>query len=145
MRSIRLTLSVLVVCTALTACGGGDGVGAPDPTGAPSPVTGPPTASPSASPDPGDASTAPPPPTRPKRPGGGPTLPPPAGDTTLTGTVTSGVEPGCLLLDGYLLLGGPRDVLASGARVTVSGRAQPDTVTTCQEGIPFMVESARRS
>ncbi|MEH0938913.1 hypothetical protein [Micromonospora psammae] len=143
MRSIRLTLSVLVVCTALTACGGGDGVGAPDPTGAPSPVTGPPTASPSASPD--DASTAPPPPTRPKRPGGGPTLPPPAGDTTLTGTVTSGVEPGCLLLDGYLLLGGPRDVLASGARVTVSGRAQPDTVTTCQEGIPFMVESARRS
>ena len=65
--------------------------------------------------------------------------------TTLTGTVSSGVEPGCLLLDGYLLLGGPRDVLKPGARVTVTGQAEPGMMTTCQQGTPFVVESAKRS
>ena len=37
----------------------------------------------------------------------------------------AGVEPNCLLLDGYLLVGGPRDVLNAGARVTVTGRVSP--------------------
>lgn len=68
-----------------------------------------------------------------------------AAPTTLTGTITPGVEPGCLLLDGYLLIGGPTDVLRSGARVTVTGRVQPDVMTTCQQGTPFTVESARTS
>ena len=70
---------------------------------------------------------------------------PPPGVLTLTGTVSSGVEPGCLLLDSYLLLGGPADVLKPGARVTVTGQAQPDLMTTCQQGTPFVVESAKRS
>jgi hypothetical protein len=60
---------------------------------------------------------------------------------TLTGTITAGVEHRCLLLDGYLLVGGDRTVIRAGARVTVTGRIVPDLVTTCQQGIPFMVTS----
>ncbi len=78
-----------------------------------------------------------------KRPPNGPSLPPGPGGDTLTGTVSQGVEPNCLLLDGYLLVGGPRDVLRPGATVTVTGRSQPDMMTTCQQGTPFVVESAR--
>uniref|UniRef100_UPI001F1E8FCD hypothetical protein n=1 Tax=Micromonospora acroterricola TaxID=2202421 RepID=UPI001F1E8FCD len=95
-------------------------------------------------PDPGAPTTPTAPRPTPKSPGG-PTLPPPVGATTLTGTITRGVEPNCVLLDGYLLIGGPRDVLAAGARVTVTGRVEPDTMTTCQQGTPFMVENAHRS
>jgi len=62
---------------------------------------------------------------------------------TLTGTVTAGVEPNCLLLDNYLLVGGPRDVIRPGARISVVGRPEPDLMTTCQQGTPFRVESAR--
>jgi hypothetical protein len=61
----------------------------------------------------------------------------------LTGTVTAGVEANCLLLDGYLLVGGPRDQLRVGTRVTVTGRVQADLMTTCQQGTPFVVETAQ--
>jgi hypothetical protein len=61
---------------------------------------------------------------------------------TLTGTVVPGVEAGCLLLDGYLLLGGPREVIHAGARVTVTGHVRPDVLTICQQGTPFVVETA---
>ncbi|PZF83495.1 hypothetical protein [Micromonospora deserti] len=143
MRTLRLAVSALLVCVALGACGGGgDGTSTPTPTGA-QPVTDLPTpdSTPTTGPVGPTAPTQSPAPTRP----GGPTKPPPAGDTTLTGVVTAGVEPNCLLLDGYLLIGGPRDVLAAGARVTVTGRAQPDMLTTCQQGKPFVVETARRT
>jgi hypothetical protein len=62
---------------------------------------------------------------------------------TLTGTVTAGVEPHCLLLDGYLLVGGDRAVIRAGARLTVTGRVAPDLVTTCQQGTPLVVTTAR--
>jgi hypothetical protein len=62
---------------------------------------------------------------------------------TLTGNVTPGVEANCLLLDGYLLVGGPREHLRAGARVTVTGRVQADLMTTCQQGTPFVVETAQ--
>lgn len=81
-------------------------------------------------------------------PGGGPTTVPggptkrPAGPTTLTGTVVAGVEPGCLLLDQYLLVGGAPAVLRAGARVKVTGRVEAGMVTTCQQGTPFVVETA---
>jgi len=68
---------------------------------------------------------------------------PPSGSgrpMTLTGTVTAGVENTCLLLDGHLLVGGPRDLLHGGARVTVTGYVQRDLMTICQQGIPFMVQ-----
>jgi hypothetical protein len=67
---------------------------------------------------------------------------PRSGWLTLTGTAYPGVESGCLLLHGYLLVGGPRDLLAGGQPVRVTGRVQPDLVTTCQQGIPLLVESA---
>ncbi|MEU9505023.1 hypothetical protein AB0D32_01920 [Micromonospora sp. NPDC048170] len=145
MRTFRLAVSALAVCVALSACGGQDGTGdtTPTPTGA-QPVTSPPSPDPSVPPTPGDPvdPTAPalPPPSKGT---GGPTSPP-AGGTTLTGTVTSGVEPNCLLLDNYLLVGGPRDVLTPGVKVTVTGRVQRDLLTTCQQGTPFLVETARR-
>jgi hypothetical protein len=60
-----------------------------------------------------------------------------------TGEVVAGVEPGCLLLDNdeirYLLLGGDRDQLQPGRRVTVFGVADPGTPTTCMEGVPLRV------
>ena len=61
---------------------------------------------------------------------------------TLTGTVAPGVEAGCLLLDNYLLLGGARDVVYPGARVTVTGRVRSGLMTICQQGTPFVVETA---
>lgn len=64
---------------------------------------------------------------------------------TLTGTVVPGVESGCLLLStaqgAYLLVGGDRAVLRAGATVTVQGRPDPTLLTTCQQGVPFVVAS----
>jgi hypothetical protein len=62
---------------------------------------------------------------------------------TVTGTVVAGVEEGCLLLDGYLLLNPPTGVVKAGARVRVTGQIRTDLVSTCQQGIPLLVESAR--
>jgi hypothetical protein len=70
------------------------------------------------------------------------------GPETKTGTVVAGVEPNCLLLEGAgdpLLLIFKDEALRStakvGSRVTVSGTAEPGTMTTCQQGTPFMVAS----
>jgi hypothetical protein len=69
---------------------------------------------------------------------------------TLSGTVAAGVEPDCLLLQGngkpHLLIF--NDVAlkaraAVGASVTVVGVAKPAQMTTCQQGIPFLVSSLR--
>jgi hypothetical protein len=69
----------------------------------------------------------------------------PAGRVTVTGTVTEGVEPGCLLLDAgggpYLLVGGDRAKLSPGRRVVVSGRVDRDLLSTCQQGEPLVVAS----
>ncbi|WUI05570.1 hypothetical protein OHQ87_20290 [Micromonospora sp. NBC_00421] len=141
----------------LAGCGSGDGT---DVTGPPATPTSSPstTATPSTTGAPSAPSTGalppgasvPPggpklPPGGPKLPPGGPKLPPGVGATELTGTIESGVEPGCLLLDGHQLVGGPKDVLVVGARVSIIGRARPDLMSTCQQGVPFVVESARRS
>ena len=79
-----------------------------------------------------------------------PTVSGAADEQTITGTVTAGVEPGCLLLSGdkdaHLLIFGDESVRSQvkvGARLTVTGRAEPDTVTTCQQGIPFRVTAVR--
>lgn len=77
-----------------------------------------------------------------------PTTPSPQGvERTLTGTLEEGVEVGCLLLvtdDGqFLLLGEPARALstAGAGTVTVTGTEQPDLMTTCQQGTPFVVAS----
>ncbi len=77
------------------------------------------------------------------------TKPPAAtGSETLSGTVTAGVEPNCLLLTGngpahLLLFEDPslRSKAQIGASITVVGTAAPTQLTTCQQGIPFIVTS----
>jgi hypothetical protein len=72
-----------------------------------------------------------------------PTQPP--GEVTVTGVVAEGVEAGCLLLDGggrrYLLVGGDRGKLRTGARVTVTGRVDRGLLSTCQQGEPLVVSA----
>lgn len=86
----------------------------------------------------------------PSRDPGVPESPPSVTSTTekpsevmVAGVVVSGVETGCLVLDtdaeDYLLLGGDHDVLQPGRSVEVRGAPKPDTVTTCQQGVPFEV------
>ena len=68
-----------------------------------------------------------------------------AGTRRLQGTVSTGVEAGCLLLtapDGvYLLVGGDRGLLRAGETVVVTGVVDRHLVTTCQQGIPLVVSS----
>jgi hypothetical protein len=67
---------------------------------------------------------------------------PGAGEVTVTGVVEAGVETGCLLLEGYLLLDGNPAVIQPGRRVRVTGRVNRDIVSYCQQGTPLMVTSA---
>jgi hypothetical protein len=62
---------------------------------------------------------------------------------SVTGTVVAGTEAGCVLVNGYLLLDGPADVLVPGQEVAVVGTPAPDAVTTCMQGKPLKVVSAR--
>lgn len=63
------------------------------------------------------------------------------GVTELTGFPTPGVESGCWLLDGYLLLGGDQELISSGREVQVTGAVEEGVMTTCQQGTPFRVDS----
>jgi hypothetical protein len=70
------------------------------------------------------------------------------GPVTVVGTVTEGVEPGCLLLaatDGgqFLLVGGERAELRAGRRVAVTGRVDHGLLSTCQQGEPLVVASIK--
>jgi hypothetical protein len=72
------------------------------------------------------------------------------GGETLTGTISAGVEPGCLILQGpdshhVLVFDDPalRAEAKVGATVTVTGRAEPTQLTTCQQGVPFIVTAVR--
>jgi hypothetical protein len=80
-------------------------------------------------------------------PSGGPTG---AGAKTISGTVEEGVEPGCRLLKdatgSYLLVFGETGLKAEapvGAKVTLTGTAKPGMMSTCQQGVPFMVTAVR--
>ncbi|MEU4221638.1 hypothetical protein [Actinoplanes sp. NPDC026623] len=68
------------------------------------------------------------------------------GNKTITGTITAGVEPGCLLLDDHLLIikdAALQSVAKVGASVTATGHAEPGMMTTCQQGTPFVVTTIR--
>jgi hypothetical protein len=138
MKTLRLAGSVLVAALTLTACGEAGPTSPTAPGGA--------LVTSSTSPDPTGSGPATPAPTTPPT-STGPTRgrpPSPGSPTTLSGVVREGVEAGCYLIDNYLLVGGPRDVIAAGGRLTVTGRVQADLMTTCQQGIPFVVETATR-
>ena len=70
------------------------------------------------------------------------------GGQTITGKVTAGVEPNCLLLQDatgshLLIFHDPalRSAAAVGAEVTLTGESQPKMMSTCQQGVPFIVSS----
>jgi hypothetical protein len=69
---------------------------------------------------------------------------------TLSGTVAAGVEPNCLILQGggthhVLIFDDPalRTQAKVGSSITVTGRAEPSQMTTCQQGVPFIVTAVR--
>ena len=62
---------------------------------------------------------------------------------TLTGIPERGVEASCLL-DTYLLVGGDRVLLGSGAKVTVTGHTEPDLMSFCQQGIYLVVDTVTK-
>jgi hypothetical protein len=141
MKTLRMAACGLIATLALSACAqdGGDTTASPTETGAPTVTTSPTGASPT---DPMPP-TAVPPSKGPGLPTSGPASPPASGSMTISGTITSGVEPGCLLIDDFLLVGGPKNVLRAGAKVTVTGEVKADLMTTCQQGTPFVVQSAK--
>jgi hypothetical protein len=69
---------------------------------------------------------------------------------TISGTVTAGVEPNCLVLQdakgSHLLIfddSALRADAAVGSRVTLTGRSDPSMMSTCQQGVPFLVTSVK--
>ena len=119
---------------ALTACGSADQPGAQPGVSPTTPATSP-------------ASTG--------SPGSTPTedLPVPSasstgrGYMTVRGTVSKGVEKGCLVFtpesassEGTWVLIGNTAGLEPGQTVTISGARRDDMATVCQQGMPFMVE-----
>lgn len=158
MRTLRIVAMTVLVGAVLAGCGQAE----TPPTEPGGPVSSPTQPSPDPQPSsaqPGSAQSSPTSqptsPTRPSptykanpvppvkdtpRPGGGQ----PGGPMVLTGTIREAeVGKNCLLLDEYLLIGGPRDVVRAGARVVVTGHVAPDVVTTCMVGTPFLVERAQ--
>jgi hypothetical protein len=70
--------------------------------------------------------------------------------TTISGTVESGVETGCLVLEHEGTLYGiygsfDSSVVYAGAQVTLHGKIDRGMMTTCQQGTPFVVEDAQTS
>jgi len=69
--------------------------------------------------------------------------------TTLTGTITEGVESGCLVLTDEAgavlanLIGIDPATVTFEVTVEVTGKFQPDMMTTCQQGSPFAVATVQ--
>lgn len=133
-----MVLANLLAVSLLAACGGAGVVDRP--VGADPSITGP-TSSPTDGPTPGpttDPATELPDDRLPADPSGK------RGEVrTLTGVLVTGEEAGCLLLeDGgrrWLLLGPDVAGARPGTRVVVVGTPSPSTMTTCQQGTPFVV------
>lgn len=88
-------------------------------------------------------------------PANSPSLPPPSesskpgstSEMTITGTVQSGVESGCLILEYegtvYGIYGNyDASIVYAGAEVTLRGVVDSGMMTTCQQGTPFVVSEA---
>jgi hypothetical protein len=130
------------VAFALVGCGSEQGSGGATPTVTISPTT---TATPTSSAPATPSATG----TIPGGPDPSDPVPLPTvskGTTvTLTGIPERGVEASCLLLDKYLLIGGDRALLGSGAKVTVTGHTEPDMMSFCQQGIYLVVDTVTKT
>lgn len=66
------------------------------------------------------------------------------GEITVTGTVEEGVESGCLLLAGFVLVQGQgHEPIEAGQNVKVTGRVDTSLGTTCQQGVALVVNSVQ--
>jgi hypothetical protein len=68
-------------------------------------------------------------------------------EMTISGTVESGVESGCLVMtyknEVYGIFGDfDKDVVKPGAKVKLHGHLEPDMMSFCMQGTPFVVEEA---
>jgi hypothetical protein len=130
---IRRSVVPAALLLALTAgCANNNGIDA----GAPAPASS--ADIPSAFPEPSGSASA----------GSAPEASAPAGATTITGTVRAGVEPGCLLLNDatgdHLLVFKDEAMeksVKAGGEVTVTGKTETGMMTTCMQGVPFVVSS----
>jgi hypothetical protein len=149
MRRVSVSLAVVLVA-ALAGCSatreGGDPLPAPSVSTATAPASVAPSPSLSLPEDPTLLPTL-----LPTPPGRNPSPRPikPSGANTpkivnVTGTVTEGVEPGCLLLDNYLLVNAPTSLVYAGVKVRLTLEVRSDLVSTCQQGTPAMITSAQR-
>jgi hypothetical protein len=104
------------------------------------------TVSPSLPPPAGQPSFSPKPKPKPN-PNPKPTGKPGRAVVTVRGTVSTGVEAGCLMLTAngtaYQLVGGDRSALRAGRTVEVVGEVQPELATTCQQGTPLLVRQIK--
>ena len=68
-------------------------------------------------------------------------------EITVVGVVEAGVEKGCIILRSgeamWQLVGSSDPLIQLGARISVTGRTNPDLVTTCQQGTPLQVSVVR--
>jgi len=145
MRRVTVPLAVVLVA-ALAGCSATREDGGPVPSPSVSTATAPATPSPSLS-LPADPTLLQTPPGR--NPSPRPMSPRPSGVKTpkvvnVTGTVIEGVEPGCLLLDNYLLVNAPTSLVYAGVKVRLTLEIRTDLVSTCQQGTPAMITSAQR-
>jgi hypothetical protein len=77
---------------------------------------------------------------------------PSASSVTISGTVSAGVEPHCLILRDaagshslYFHDESLRPLAPAGAKVTLIGHPEPGMMTTCQQGEPFIVTEVRKN
>ncbi|MDT5043115.1 MAG: hypothetical protein QOE51_4100 [Actinoplanes sp.] len=140
-RMIVRRFAVLIAVSAAVTLAGCAGRGATSAPSAPGAVASAPSA-------PGAAASAAAPPGASTEPSAG--QPAAKGSATITGTVSAGVEAGCLVLQDpqgqhVLVFDDPglRAQAEVGATITVTGRAEPTQLTTCQQGVPFNVTAVR--
>ena len=143
MRRLTVPLAVVLVA-ALAGCSATREGGGPVPSPSLSTVTAPAAPSPTLT-FPADPTVQPTPPgrepsPRPVKPSGANT----PKVVNVTGTVTEGVEPGCLLIDDYLLVNAPTSLVYAGVKVRLTLEVRTDLVSTCQQGTPAMITSAQR-
>ena len=134
----RRTAAALTLLLCLAGCAGntepgaaGESSGGTSTSAAPTTSSSAPAASPSSKPtaEPSDKPTA-------------------GGAQTVTGTVEAGVEPNCRLIKdntgSHLLVfrdESLRSQASVGKKITATGRSEPTLMSTCQQGIPFIITS----